>query len=136
LISLSSIQIGLGQAAYLRTYPEALFYPAGLDQAAGWFGENARYNDFVLASEQTSQVLVQKTGLRAYLGHPMETLDYQTKLANVQAFFQGGSTELAGRPIKWVVYGPLEQTFNPVFQPMQNLELVYEHQDVKIFQVK
>jgi hypothetical protein len=136
LISLSSIQIGLGQAAYLRTYPETLFYPAGLDQAAGWFGENARYNDFVLASEQTSQVLAQKTGLRAYLGHPMETLDYQTKLANVQAFFQGGSTELAGRPIKWVVYGPLEQTFNPVFQPMQNLELVYEHQDVKIFQVK
>jgi hypothetical protein len=136
LTSLSSIQIGLGQTAYLRTYPETLYYPASLDRAVEWFRQNAEYNDFVFASEQTSQVLAQKTGLRAYLGHPMETLDYQTKLANVQAFFQGELTELAGRPIKWVVYGPLEKTLSPGFQPMQTLELVYENQDVQIFEVK
>jgi hypothetical protein len=136
LISLSSIQMVLGQVAYLQTYPEHLYYPANLDGAIQWFHENAQYNDFVLASEQTSQVLTQKTGLRAYLGHPTETLDYQTKQANVRAFFQGELPELGDRPIKWVVYGPWERRLNPGFQRMSNLELVYDTQDLQIFRVK
>jgi hypothetical protein len=136
LISLSSIQIGLGEAAYLKTYPQHLYYPASLQQAIQWFHENAQYNSFVLASEQTSLVLAQKTGLRAYLGHPMETLDYQTKAANMRAFFQGELPELADKPINWVVYGPWERKLNPGFQPMSNLELVYDSQEIQVFQVK
>jgi hypothetical protein len=136
LISLSSIQIGVGQATYLQTFPEHLYYPAILDQAIQWFRENAQYNEFVLASEQTSQILAQNTGLRAYLGHPMETLDYQAKQANVQAFFRGELPEMANKPIKWVVYGPFERKLNPDFQPMTNLELVYADQDLQVFQLK
>jgi hypothetical protein len=136
LTSLSSIQIGLGQRAYLQTYPEHLYYPAKLDQAVEWFRENANYNDFVLASEQTSQVLAQETGLRAYLGHPMETLDYETKQIEVQSFFQGKLPELASKPIKWVVYGPWERRLYSSFQPMKNLELVYDNQGLQVFQVK
>lgn len=136
LTSLSSIQIGLGQTAYLQTYPEHLYYPAKLDQAVEWFRENAKYNDFVLGSELTSQVLAQETGLRAYLGHPMETLDYETKQMKVQFFFEGQTPELASKPIKWVVYGPWERRLNPSFQPMKNLELVYDNQGLQVFQVK
>ncbi|MGZ9234018.1 MAG: hypothetical protein ACXW4E_00710, partial [Anaerolineales bacterium] len=79
LLSLSSIQISLGQAAYLQTHPGSLYYPASLEEAISWFDKNAQYNDFVLASEQTSQILVQKARLRAYFGHEMETLNYQDK---------------------------------------------------------
>ena len=136
LASISSIQIGLGQAAYLQTHPENLYYPVTLDYAIDWFREHAQYNDIVLASEATSQILAQKAGLRAYFGHQMETLGYTTKRENVQAFFQGKLPDLASKPIKWVVYGPLERRLNPDFQPPDNLELVYDTQELQIYQVK
>lgn len=136
LASISSIQIGIGQVAYLRTYPEHLYYPASLDRAISWFHEHAQYNDFVVASEQTSQVLAQKAGLRVYFGHEMETLHYQTKREEVQAFFQGNRADLAGKPIRWVVYGPLERKLYPGFQASDHLELVFDSDELQIFQVK
>jgi len=136
LTSISSIQIGVGQVAYLQTYPENLYYPASLDRAIDWFHENAQYNDFVLASEQTSQILAQKAGLRAYFGHEMETLNYKTKQREVQSFFEGKLPEPANRPVKWVVYGPFERQLNPDFQPTDDLELRYNIQELQIYQVK
>jgi hypothetical protein len=136
LTSISSLQLGLSQIAYLQTRPTNLFYPASLDNAIRWFRENAHYNDFVLASEQTSQVLAQKAGLRAYMGHEMETLRYKDKMGEVEAFFQGELPELASRPIKWIVYGPLERQLGPEFDAPVNLELVYDSQDLQIYQVR
>jgi hypothetical protein len=136
LTSISSIQIGLSQVAFLNTHPKQLFYPASLDLAIDWFHNNAQYNDFVLASEQTSQILAQKAGLRAYFGHEMETLNFKIKGRNVQAFFQGESPKLAESPIKWVVYGPFERELNPNFQPPGKLDLVYDTQDLQIYRVK
>jgi hypothetical protein len=136
LTSISSIQLSLGQIAYLRTYPESLYYPASLDHAVDWLREHAQYNDFVLASEQTSQVLAQKAGLRAYFGHEMETLNYKTKQSEVLEFFQGGLPNIASKPIKWIVYGPFEKELGQNFQPTDNLELVYDFQAVQIYEVK
>jgi hypothetical protein len=136
LASISSIQIGLSQIAYLQTHPKELYYPASLDHAIDWFHENARDSDFVLASEQTSQVLAQKAGLRAYVGHEMETLGYRTKLADVDAFFQGQAWQPADQPIEWVVYGPLEQEIAPGFRAGGNLELVYDIPDLQIYRMK
>lgn len=136
ITSLSSIQLGLGQAAYLRTYPKSLYYPASLDNAVNWFRANAEYNDFVMASEQTSQILAQKAGLRAYFGHEMETLYYKNKKKDVLAFYQGESPELASHPIKWVVYGPYEREISPNFRQTGHLELVYDIQGLQIYEVK
>jgi hypothetical protein len=136
LTSISSLQIGLSQVAYLQTHPQNLFYPADLDQAVKWFHDNAQYNDFVLASEQTSQLLAQKAGLRAYAGHEMETLHYTEKLEQVEAFFQGRRPELANIPIQWVVYGPLERQLHSTFEVLPNLELVYDISDIQIYRVK
>jgi hypothetical protein len=136
LTSISSIQLSLGRSAYLQTHPEGFYYPASLDHAIGWFRENAQYNDFILASEQTSQVLAQKAGMRAYAGHEMETLSYKDKMAEVEAFFQGELPALASKPIKWVVYGPLERRLGPSFDVPANLDLVYSSQELQIFQVR
>ena len=136
LASISSIELGLGQVAHLQTYPENLYYPATLDDAILWFREHAEYNDFVLASEQTSQVLAQKAGLRTYLGHEMETLNYQKKAAEVEAFFQGKMAELASLPIEWVVYGPLERQLGLNFEVPANLDLVYDSPELQIYQVR
>ena len=136
LTSVSSIQLGISQITYLQTYPKDLYYPASLDAGITWFRENASYNDFVLASEYTSQVLAQKAGLRAYMGHEMETLHYRDKMTEVEAFFQGKLPQLASKPIKWVVYGPVESQLGPEWQAPANLELVYDSQGVKIYQVR
>ncbi len=136
LASISSIQIGIGQVAYIQTYPRNLYYPASLDRAIAWFHENAQYNDFVLASEQTSQILAQKAGLRVYFGHEMETLNYQTKQVQVKDFFQGELPGLADEPIKWIVYGPFEREHGQNFRMTSNLELVYDTQDLQIYRVK
>ena len=136
LASLSSIQIGLGQSIYLQSHPENFFYPASLDNAILWLRYHAQYNDFVLASEVTSQVLAQKAGMRVYHGHEMETLDYEIKKANVLAFFQGDLPSLASKPIKWIVYGPAERKFVSDFQPPPSLELVYDSRGLQIYRVK
>src|SRR5690242_10160600 len=133
LTSVSSFQIGLGQSAYLQTHPENLYYPASLDGAIQWLRENAQYDDFILASEQTSQVLAQKVGLRAYFGHEMETLHYKAKQLEVQSFFQGRLPRLARKPIKWVVYGPFEKELSPTFQAAENLRLVYDVPELQIY---
>jgi hypothetical protein len=136
LTSISSIQIGLSQSAYLQTLPEDLYYPASLDQAITWFGDHADYNDFVLATEQTSQVLAQKVGLRTYLGHEMETLNYLRKKEEVAAFFRGNMPALASQPVKWVVYGPLERQLSSNFVAPASLELAYDSPELQIYQVR
>lgn len=136
LVSLSSIQLSLGQAIYIQTRPADFFYPTSLDHAILWLRENAQYNDFVLASEGTSQVLAQRAGVRVYHGHEMETLDYATKKENVSAFFQGDLPSLASKPIQWIVYGPTERKLGPDFQPPDSLELVYETKELQIYKVK
>jgi len=132
MASISSIQLSLGRALYLQTHPEDLYYPAAIDEAVSWLKANAKYNDFVLASEQTSQVLAQKAGVRVYLGHEMETLHYEDKIKLVKLFYDGITDEPAAPPVKWIIYGPYEQAMNPNYQPVDNFELVYESDQLKI----
>lgn len=136
LASISSIQLSLGRAAYLQTYPEDFYYPASIDDAAAWLNTHAHYNDFVLAAEQTSQVIAQETGMRVYLGHEMETLGYSKKQQNVLAFYRGAMPEIASQPIRWVIYGPIEREIDPGFQPPHQLELVYDSMGIQIYKVK
>lgn len=134
--SISSIQLSLGRTVYLQTHPAELYYPASLDEAITWLLKNAQYNDFVLATEGTSQILAQKAGVRVYLGHEMETLGYKEKQMQVKYFFEGKLDKLASPPVMWVVYGPYEQKINPDFQPGEELELVHNTGHVKIYKVK
>ncbi len=136
--SISTIYLSLGRSVYLQTHPAAFFYPAGIDNAAQWLENHAQPNDIALASEQTAQVIAQKTDLRVYFGHEMETLNYAGKQKLVTSFYKGQEpvSWIKSTPIKWVIYGPLEREINPNFLPGQNLALIYNQDDVQIFQVK
>ena len=92
----------------------------------------------MLASEQTAQIVAQKTDLRVYFGHEMETLNFDAKQEDVKSFYENHkpSDWITNTSVKWIVYGPLEQDINSNFSPTQNLELVYDNQGVKIFAVK
>jgi hypothetical protein len=122
----------------LQTRPADFFYPASIDDAAQWLEQHAPPNDFVLASEQTAQIVAQKTDLRVYFGHENETMYYYAKKQEVTSFYQNHESEdwINGTSAKWVIYGPLEQGTDSNFRPNQNLRLVYDNQGVKIYAVK
>lgn len=138
LVSISSIYLVYGNMQVLKTLPDSAFYPASLDPAFKWLAENAAPSDFVLAGENTSQLVAQKSGLRVYAGHEMETIHYSDKLKQVAAWYQANlpDTALAGSRVKWVVYGPYEEELAPDFIPGDNLVEVFSNSEVTLYQVK
>ena len=121
----------------LKTLPDASFYPASLNPAFEWLAENADPADFVLASERTSQLVAQKSGLRVFAGHEMETIFYSEKLKQVALWYQSNLPDeaLEISAVKWVVYGPDEKRLAPDFSPGNNLTPVFESSDALLYKV-
>jgi len=138
LASTSTLYLGVGQTLFMQTRPPKYFYSADLEQGIQWLKERARPGDFALGAKETGSLLAQRAGLRVYLGHPMETLDYDQKQVQVLAFYQGRLADgwLSSTPIRWVIYGPYERLLAPGFQPEGNLTLMYDSNDVAIYMVK
>jgi hypothetical protein len=137
LVSISSIYLVYGNIQVLKTLPDASFYPASLNPAFEWLSENADLYDFVLAGESTSQLVAQKSGLRVFAGHEMETIHYSDKLKQVAAWYQSNLPDavLATSGVMWVVYGPDEKKLAPDFSPEDNLTPVFSNSEVTLYQV-
>ena len=127
----------MNSSLYVLTQPANLFYPRGIETAAEWLNENVQPNDFILADIETSQILAQRTSLKVYIGHEMETLDFQNKESMMNAYFKGTAADewLSQTPVRWVIVGPYESNIAEVFNPPVNLELMYDKNSVKIYRV-
>ena len=138
LCSVSSIYLIYGNLQLLKGQPAEAFYPAGMNQAFNWLTDNAEPDDFVLGAETTGQLIAQKTGMRVYLGHEMETVDYEAKKLQVAAWYQSNlpPEALSGLPVKWVIYGPYEERLAGKFTPGDNLQLVFEAGGIRIYSVQ
>jgi hypothetical protein len=83
-------------------------------------------------------LITQKTNLRVYIGHEMETLDYETKSRRVTDFYEGqaGPDWLKESKVKWVLFGPYEQnlTGNDTL-PYSEIKEVYNSLGVAIYRV-
>lgn len=133
--SISSIFLILNSSLYVASRPSQLFYTNELENAAQWLNTNASPNDFVLASQETSQVLAQSTSLKMYFGHEMETLYFENKETLVNEYFQGSIDDnwLSQTPVKWIVYSPYEKEITDLFTPSSKLVIVYQNDAVKIY---
>lgn len=133
--SISSIYLILGLSLFLKTLPPERFYPRELDDAMTWLNENAPPNEFVLADIATSQLIAQKTGLKVYIGHEMETINFKDKKAEMLAFYQGNQPIywLTNTQVRWVIYGPYERKNSPFFVVPLTLKLMYNKKGVKIY---
>jgi hypothetical protein len=82
--------------------------------------------------------VAQKSGLRVYRGHEMETIHFSEKQQMVAKGYQKNLPEefIKNIPVKWVMYGPYEKTLAPDFKPGNDLVLVFSNSYVKVFQVK
>lgn len=137
IASISSVFLILSSSLYVINRPAQLFYPSDIKNAAEWLNKNASPNDFVLASQETSQILAQSTFLKMYFGHEMETLSFDKKEAQVKAYYENKLTDnwLKETQADWVVYSSYEKKLNDSFNPSLNLLLVFENNTVKIYKV-
>lgn len=131
LASISSISLILGLSLFLRTLSNYNFYPRDVESALVWLGENAAPNDFVLADIPTSQLVAQRTQLKVYVGHAMETLRYEEKKEKMELFFNGEMPAgwLAETQVKWVV-ADKEDELNAA-----GLEVAYENASVIVYKL-
>lgn len=124
--ALSAIWFILMAGLYVGTRPVDLFYAPGAREIAAWLTEHAP-DQPVLSAWQTGNLLAAQGTVKVFLGHPIETLDYAGKSANVQRFFQamtaGERLALLRRyGIGYVVYGPWERALG-AFDPANASEL-------------
>jgi hypothetical protein len=82
--------------------------------AMGWLSDRAQ-NEVVLASPRTSMFLPGWAGVRVMMGHPFETIDAETKEAQVETFFRCELSDAEWHQIQsayqihYVFVGPAEQ---------------------------
>jgi hypothetical protein len=138
LTSITTLTLGPEFSIYLQSRPEKYFYPSQLNEAFDWISANTQPDDFILSTDQTGEFVAQVTGRRVFIGHPMETLNYDAKIEEVNQFYEGKlpADWITQFPVKWVIYGPYERGISPDFKPDPNLELVFQKGDVQIFRVK
>jgi hypothetical protein len=98
-----------------------------------WLCENATAEDVVLASSRLGMFVPGQTGLRAYYGHPFETIEADKKKETVEAFYRGES-ENAPPVVDFIIYGPSEQALG---RPSKLLEypVVFSTDAVFIYRV-
>jgi len=138
LASISSIYLSLGSGLFMQTQPAEKFNSRDLENALVWLNENAKPDDFVLADIKTSQLVAQRTSLRVYVGHQMETIYFEDKKLSMIAYFQGNSPKgwLTQTRAQWVIYGQYEKEISSSFAPRSELKLAYKNETVTIYKVR
>ncbi len=125
-----------------RTAPFVMYLP---DEYANAFNvlKRTEGDAIILARAGTGNVIPGFTGRRTYVGHPVETLDYERKRQQVEAFFRDEESPeeqanfLYQNRISYVFWGPLERStgsFDPNTKSF--LEPVYVGQTIFLYRVK
>lgn len=136
--SMSSIYLGFGSILYVQSHPRDIYYTRDFEAALTWLNENAAPNDFVISAAPSGLLIAQKTDLRVYIGHDMETLYFNNKEAIMETYYKNTAPAdwLEQTPVRWVIYGPYEQEISDKFLPGDSLQLAYENETVKVYEVK
>jgi hypothetical protein len=107
------------------------------DEAAAmqWLLANAP-GEVVLAAPRTGMLLPGWAGVRAFAGHPFETIDAKAKQAEAEAYFRGGLSSAEWQAlreqyhIRYVFVGPAERALG---DGLSTLEPVFRQGDVTIY---
>jgi hypothetical protein len=87
----SVIGVSQGQQPLVMTADEAA--------AVGWLGEHTTWTDTVLAPTESGQFIPAWAGNRVVYGHPFETVDAETKEAEVTHFYSAEATSSERRAL-------------------------------------
>ena len=123
-----------------NSYP--YFYLADdYSQAMAWLKNNTNWNDVVLSEEVNGNFIPGMSGRKVYLGHGVETVDYENKKEKVEWFWEKDEESdkkkefLAENGIIYLFYSEAEKelgSFNP--ENKKYLKAVFRNQTVTIYQ--
>lgn len=149
---LTSALLLLGGVLAALNPARPLFRPAAEIAALHWLNQHAPPEAIVLSAPETGNVIPAWTHLRTYMGHGPETIDWQAKTRQLQAFYAGALTaqeraDFFANPcapnfacagaIRYVLWGPLERALAPDDSPtwVTGLRLVYDKNGYRIYEV-
>ena len=111
--------LALGLPLFGLVNPEAgielrLMVERGYWEAMGWLSQNGKPDDVVLSSPNVGLWIPAWAGKRVVYGHPWETLDAATKLAQVERWYQGRDCDglLSRYGVRYVLVGPQERAIS------------------------
>jgi hypothetical protein len=133
-----------GGALLARTRSKPLFDSRSVVEAVHWIAEQAVGNDAVFAAPRTGLLIPPQTGLHVFIGHPIETVWYETKRGIVEEFFRReGMTATERMKIleecgcNWVVVGPYEREIGNLDEAsLDGLERVYTASGIHVYHVR
>lgn len=141
LTVMSSLYLSFGGMMYVSARPEKLYDSNYLVEIADWFNENVDADDILLTSELTGKMLGPRTGLTTYIGHPIETLEFEKKQDLLESFYAGEMDNeehiswLESTRAQWLVYGPAERALGDFPNDETLLELIFTNQEYAIYRV-
>jgi hypothetical protein len=135
---ISSLILSFNTAWFAAQRPMTLFDSRALVGAVDWLQIQAGQADVVLSSENTGLLVASRTGLPVFIGHPIETMDYQNKLNQIHDFYQGRIAPdwMYQRGIRWVIWGPVEKELSGKERLEMDLVEAYQDQDVVIYRIQ
>lgn len=134
LLTLSTVVLFLQLTIFAAHQPDSIFDPVQTVGAISWLNSRTKADDIVLCPERTAQIVAERTGLTVYLGHWIETFEFQRKVDELSRFYAGDmpATWLSETGLDWVIVEPSIEHFTP----SEQLELVYDKDDIQIYRVK
>ena len=127
-------------AALQQPYP--LFRSRDEIAAVDWLGANTARSDVVMASYETGNYIAAHAGNRVVIGHWAETVDWQRKFDEVDAFYSAVTSNAARQSllkrysVRYVWFGAVERElggFDPETCP--DLKLVFSNDAAQIYRV-
>jgi hypothetical protein len=140
--AMSNLYLTVGHTFAAATRDPHLYWPAKVLTGVDWLGEHTQPEDTVLSSFDVGNLIPARIGHRVVLGHWMETIAYEQKMAEVASFFAAGTPEqervalLEQYDVAYVFHGPYERTLG-AFDPDESdyLERMFAHNGVRVYAV-
>ncbi|MFC1598439.1 hypothetical protein ACFL2U_00285 [Patescibacteria group bacterium] len=142
IFSFTNIVFLYKDLGYLQAKSQYAYLQPDLVSALVWYEQQTDFEQTLLCSAQKGNIIPGQIARRVYLGHEVETINFNEKYEQVKWFFNTNSEDeqkinfLANAEIDYMLYSDTEKKlgeYNPLDK--EYLQLVYENEQVKIFQV-
>ena len=138
---IGSVLLLIGGIRAVRTLSQPIYRPAYEESAFNWLAGHVEDGDTVIASYETSNALPAWAPVQVIVGHGPESVNLNTLLPSVEAFFQAQTSDaerlklIEQHDVRFVFLGPNEQGD---WEPIKNANLrkIYSEGGYQIFAVE
>ncbi len=143
LAAVGHLYMTAGLALGATNRQPSLYWSQDVLAAVDWLGDHTTWEQTVLAAPETGSLIPAHIGHRVVVGHKMETVDYDNKLAAISDFYDMETSNavraalLENWGVSYVFYGPHERALGG-FSPKQtdSLTRVFSRDGVFVYEVR